>query len=232
MNFQNLLNQFTGSGIQKFTNKTTNIGKSNSRSDMLVGGAAGGIMGLLAGSKTSKKFAKKAALVGGTALIGGIAFKAYKNWQRNNNLNPEQNAQKQNFESSTMNQCLHSQEFQLTLIKAMIAAAKSDGHIDETEQASIFEAVEKMDLDHQSKGLIFDLLRQPIYIQELAHEAPTLEHKTQVYLASCLAIEVDTQCEQRHLENLAQELRLPADLIEQIQVQAGYVINEKRTVIS
>lgn len=48
------------------------------------GAAAGGVMGLLVGSKKGRKFAGKAAAVGGAALIGGIAFKAYKNWQQNN----------------------------------------------------------------------------------------------------------------------------------------------------
>ncbi len=231
MNFQNLLNQFTGSGIQNTAAKGHQTA-SGKMSSMLAGGAAGGIMGLLAGSKSSKKFAKKAAVVGGSALIGGIAFKAYKNWQKNNGLNPNTNSQQQSFENSTMQQSLNSQEFQLTLIKSMIAAAKSDGHIDANEQQAIFDAVEKMNLDNQTKGMVFDLLRQPIYIQELVHAAPSLEQKTQVFLASCLAIELDTQSEQAYLDQLSLALKLPADLVEQIKAQAGYAIDDRKMALN
>ncbi len=46
----------------------------------LVGGAAaGGIMALLMGSKSTKKMVKKVAQYGGTAIVGGIAFKAFDN---------------------------------------------------------------------------------------------------------------------------------------------------------
>jgi hypothetical protein len=39
-----------------------------------------------------------------------------------------------------------SQDFQLIIIKAMIGAAKSDGHIDEVDQKRIFDAVQQMSL--------------------------------------------------------------------------------------
>ncbi|MCF2947050.1 tellurite resistance TerB family protein [Paraglaciecola aquimarina] len=235
MNFQNLLNQFTGSDTQ--INKTQHSGnKHNALSSGLLGGAAaGGIMGLLAGNKSARKFAGKAAMVGGTALIGGIAFKAYRNWQRNNNLQVSASSNSQNdksFEESTINQQLMSDEFQLTLIKAMIAAAKSDGHIDANEQQRIFSAVENMNLNQQVKGLVFDLLRQPIYIQELAMSTHNLEQKTEVYLASCLAIDADTDAENLHLEELAKALKLPADLEHQIKIQAGYALNNQQVSVS
>ena len=76
MNFQNLINQFTGSGTNH--SSTINNTKSSGLATGLVGGAAaGGVMGLLVGSKKGRKFAGKAATVGAAALIGGIAFKAY-----------------------------------------------------------------------------------------------------------------------------------------------------------
>lgn len=225
MNFQNLLNQFTGSRTPS-SSSSKGMG-----SGILAGSAAGGVMGLLAGNKSARKFAGKAAVVGGTALIGGIAYKAYRNWQRNSGQQVPQDFPEQSFETSTINTSLQSDEFQMTLIKAMIAAAKSDGHIDQKEQDNIFNAVEKMELDHQMKGLVFDWLRKPIYMQELIHGAQSLEQRTEVYLASCLAIDIDTDEEKQYLVKLAQGLKLPADLEHQIRIQANYALHNQPTVV-
>lgn len=228
MNIQNLLNQFTGSTANNSSTHDTN---NSILISGLMGGAAGGVMGLLVGSKKGRQFAGKAATMGGAALIGGIAFKAYKNWQHNNQpsflLSP---APSLNNLDEQMPSTEVSQDFQLILIKAMIGAAKSDGHIDAIEQKRIFDAVQQMSLSNEVKSLVFDLLRQPIYIEELAHGARNIEQKSEVYLASCLAIDLDTTLEHNYLSKLATALGLPLDLAEQIKSQAKQAwLNEKVT---
>jgi len=48
----------------------------------LAGGAlAGGLVGLLAGTKTGRKIGKNALTYGGTAVLGGLAYKAWRDWQ-------------------------------------------------------------------------------------------------------------------------------------------------------
>lgn len=110
-----------------------------------------------------------------------------------------------------------SQDFQLILIKAMIGAAKSEGHIDAIKQKRIFDAVQQMSLSNEVKSLVFDLLRQPICIGELCHSTHNTEQKSEVYLASCLAIDLDTTLEHNYLSKLATTLGLPVDLAEQIK---------------
>jgi uncharacterized membrane protein YebE (DUF533 family) len=211
------------------------------------GAAAGGVLGLLVGSKKGRKFAGKAATVGGAALIGGNAFKAYKSWQQNNQQSSAHNVEQHSAQSlgqktGYISASAHhysgdqvaqpeiSQAFQLTLIKAMIAAAKSDGHIDETEQKRIFNAVEQMSLSGEVKGLVFDLLRQPIYVEELAHGAHNMEQKSEVYLASCLAIDLDNPSEYSYLDKLAAALGLPLDLAEQIKSQTKQALGSERVL--
>jgi uncharacterized membrane protein YebE (DUF533 family) len=224
MNFQNLLNQFTGSNSTSSSAHQGN--KSRGLTSGLMGGAAaGGVMALLVGNKKSRKFAGKAATVGGAALIGGIAFKAYKNWQQNNQQSSAQNLSQGSYSNVETSNADISQEFQLTLIKAMIGAAKSDGHIDEEEQKRIFDAVEQMSLSSEMKGLVFDLLRQPIYVEELAHGAKNMDQKSEVYLASCLAIDLDNSAEYIYLNKLASALGLPLDLSEQIKLQAKQALD-------
>ncbi len=48
----------------------------------LAGGAmAGGLVALLLGNKSVRKTATTAAKFGGAAVLGGLAYKAYRNWQ-------------------------------------------------------------------------------------------------------------------------------------------------------
>ncbi len=114
--------------------------------------------------------------------------------------------------------------FQLALVKAMIAAANADGHIDTDEQKHIFDAVGKLDLDAEDKGFIFDTLRNPPSIETIAGLANGLEQASEIYLASVLAIDLDDPSEQAYLDALADKLSLPpgftAHLEHQI-VQSG-----------
>jgi uncharacterized membrane protein YebE (DUF533 family) len=245
MNMQNLLSQFAGAnqGSQTFTQQgasladaaggkgiATSLGSlaSNIPGGLAGGAAAGGVMALLMGSKSARKIAKKTATYGGAAVLGGLAYSAFKNWKANNTQGVESTAaaysepQKISYQqqaSSPGNEGLSGQ-FQLTLIKAMIAAAKADGHIDAEEQQRIFSAVEQTNLNHEMKSLVFDLLRQPIFIEELAHSAITIEQKAEVYLASCLAINPDHPSEELHLGKLAAALNLPPGLPEELKRHA------------
>lgn len=230
MNFQNLLSQFTGSSTSGSSTRQ-NTKSSGLTSGLMGGVAAGGVMGLLVGNKKGRKFAGKAATVGGAALIGGIAFKAYKNWQQNNQQSSLQSTTPPlHYSGDQATSVEISEDFQLTLIKAMIGAAKSDGHIDEVEQQRIFDAVEQMTLSDEMKGLVFKLLRQPIYIEELVCGAQGMEQKSEVYLASCLTIDLDNTAEHRYLKKLGSALGLPLSLAEQIKSQAKQALDNERVL--
>ena len=110
--------------------------------------------------------------------------------------------------------------------KAMIAAAKADGHIDADEQKRIFEAVEKTSLSASEKGLIFDYLQQDIPIFEITSGISGIEMKAEIYLASCLVITPDHPAERTHLDNLAMALQLPTELSRQLEQQAHQALAE------
>jgi len=227
MSLQNLLDQFMGSSNQASAsgNSTPGIGgtlsklTSNMPAGLASGAAAGGIMALLLGNKSARKFAGKAATYGGAAMLGGLAFKAYENWR--------QNSSRQAATQHTANESAFlesSPAFELTLMKSMIAAAKADGHIDATEQQNIFKAVERMGLSTEMKATIFELLSQPIPVDELARGIDSLEQKSEVYLASCLVIDPDLPAERTYLSQLASVLQLPQELALQLQRQAQQAI--------
>lgn len=235
MDVQQLLNQFIGadkaqkvqSGLQQ--SGLLQPGKSKGIPGGFTGvAAAGGLAALVMGNKKARKMTKKAAKVGGAALLGGLAFQAYRSWQQNNQAQAAQPysqhpAQPQPIatEQSFCQSVEQDGGFQLTLIKAMIAAAKADGHIDNVEQDRILDAVDKMQLDAAEKGRVLDLLRQPISVFELAQAATSFEQKSELYLISCFAIDVDNPMERQHLQQLEQALALPAGLAPQLEHQAN-----------
>ena len=240
MNIQNLLNQFLGgqdsqqnADTSSAVNLKTVAGNVTEKFGGLGTGAAiGGIAALLMSNKKARSFAGSAAKVGGAALVGGLAFKAFKNWQ---NSSPEISqsvsqptggyeggqiaASTSSFEAEVNNT-----QFQLTLIKAMIAAAKADGHIDNIEQNRIFDTVDGMPSSGEFKHMMMDLLRSPITIQDLVLETHNLEQKTEVYLISCFAIDEDNEAEKMYLQQLAKALELPYDLVLEIKQQANQAV--------
>lgn len=218
MNLQSIMNQFTSSSTNTQDNKglTDKLGQMrNMIPGGLAGGAmAGGVMALLIGNKSARKFAGTAATYGGAALLGGMAYKAFKNWQQDKHNKPP--LTEDNFTSAEM----MSADYQLSLIKAMIAAAQADGHIDTAEQQRIFDAIKQMDASTELKAEIFDLLQRPIRIHEFTLGATSLEQKTELYLVSCLVCNLDNLAEKSHLTELAGVLNLPPDLIQHLQQQA------------
>jgi uncharacterized membrane protein YebE (DUF533 family) len=203
----------------------------------LVGGAAaGGLMALLMSSKSSRKFARKAAGYGGAAVLGGLAYNAYRSWKENTpaagaGMAGQQGSMAAATVAGAPEETIPPPEIQqpigeLTLLKAMIAAAKADGHMDQVEQQRIFNAVEQMSLPSETRGAVFDLLNREISLEELGAEAGSMEQKSEIYLASCLVIDIDNPDERRHLDTLAQTFSLPAGLPQQLENQARLAIEE------
>jgi uncharacterized membrane protein YebE (DUF533 family) len=110
--------------------------------------------------------------------------------------------------------------FELSLVRAMVAAAKADGHVDATEQRAIFDAVERAGLDAEAKAFVFDLLRRDIPFEEIAAGAATPEQAAELYLAARLSIDPDEPAERAWLSALAHRLALPEGLVAQIEAEA------------
>jgi uncharacterized membrane protein YebE (DUF533 family) len=226
MDANKLFEQFLGSGRQNPQQGMTeqnNAFNSSPLGGMMGGGfgkgaALGGVLGLLIGSKKMRKMAGGVIGYGGAAAAGALAYKAYQNWQ--------QGKQVQTAPIATVNDMQHvdprflpppantasGQNFSLTLITAMIYAAKADGHIDSKEQTVIFEQVEKMSLDAESKAFVFDALRKPVDVDALVSSVQGIEQASEVYLVSRMAIDIDHPAERAYIEVLAHRLNLPAEL--------------------
>jgi uncharacterized membrane protein YebE (DUF533 family) len=113
----------------------------------------------------------------------------------------------------------------LTLVRAMIAAARSDGRLDAQESQAIFQRIESLGLDPESQALLVEEMGRPVDVDEIVDSATSPEVAAEIYIASLLAVEVDTRAEQSYLNMLAARLTIPPELAvelrRQVEAQSG-----------
>ena len=192
-----------------------------------AGAAAGSIVGLLLGSKKAKKIGGNLLSYGGAAVLGGLAYKAWQNYQSNKQpaaasapaevLPPPADSPF----NATVSAATDGKPFALALVRAMIAAAKADGHIDATEQKSLFERIETLGLDAESKAFVFDELSRPTDLNAIAALPRGQEQAAEIWLVSRLAVDPDDVREKAYLSALGAKLNLPPQLLEHLESQAS-----------
>jgi uncharacterized membrane protein YebE (DUF533 family) len=176
-------------------------------------GAGGLAAGLLLGRGGIGGLAKAGAI----AAIGGLAYNAWQNHQRNQQVQgqPSRDA----FVPPTG--AAAEEELGKSLVRAMIAAAKADGQIDASEKDRIFRKLESMPLSAEEKAFVFDELSAPLDIDAVVSRADTPEHATEIYAASLVAMSPDTPEEEAYLKTLAGRLNLAAELVAEIHKSAA-----------
>jgi uncharacterized membrane protein YebE (DUF533 family) len=183
-------------------------------SKTFAGGAvAGGLLGMLLGG--GRRRGGGLLGYGGAAALGAMALQAYQNYQRQQAGGYAAPAQQASIDPHALPHLRPASDgspFELALVRAMVGAAKSDGHIDATEQRRLFAEVERLGLDAESKAYVFDLLTHDVDLDALARAAVTPEQGAELYLAARLAIDTDQPAERAYLDALAARLKLPAEL--------------------
>ncbi len=224
---KSLLDQFIG-GQNPQGGRGSPFGSANS-GDLLqqagnalsgFGGGAltGGIAGLLLGSKKGRKLAGNALTYGGLAVAGALAYRAYQNYQAGKQATPAAAAQTPLLPppaDTPFNPAREADQQSLgrNLLRAMIAAAKADGHIDAAEQTNIFAQMDKLNVGAEDKVFVMDELRKPLDVDAVARAARTPEEAAEIYTVSLLAIDVDNPSERAYLALLAARLRLDDKLV-------------------
>ena len=184
-------------------------------SKAFAGGAvAGGLLGMLLGGNSRRGGGLLG--YGGAAALGAMALQAYQNYQRQQAGGAARFADVGTQALPHARPAADGSPFELTLVRAMVGAAKADGHIDANEQKRLFAEVERLGLDAEAKAYIFDLLTQDVDLYDLARSATTPEQGAEIYLAARLAIDPDQPSERAYLDALATRLGLPADLRAQL----------------
>ncbi len=194
------------------------------QNQMATGAALGGLAALVLGSKTGRGVVGSAAALGGLALIGGLAYKAYQNHQAGAPVLGGATAPAlpapagSGFEPEAA-----TNDTAILLIRAMIAAAASDGQVDEAERHAIVGGLKEAGFDPEGNAWLEGEMASPASIDDLAAGAATPELAAQVYTAARLAIEPDTEAEAGFLTALGGALGLDPSLVGQIDLAASSV---------
>lgn len=189
----------------------------------VLGGAAGG---LLAGSlltKKGRKTATKVAKVGGVAALGALAWSAYKSYRDGQ---PQEGGQAMDqprvlpqtaFGNLDESDVVTVQDDGFIVLRAMIAAAMADGHIDAAEQQRIFAQVNASDLSSEDKASLFEEMQHRRSAAEIAALVHDEALAVEVYLASVLAIDETAAPSAAYLDELRQALKLPPALAAHVE---------------
>ncbi|MBL6851851.1 MAG: tellurite resistance TerB family protein [Alphaproteobacteria bacterium] len=196
-----------------------------------TGALAGGLAGTLLTSKHARKFAGGAMQIGGAALLGGLAYKAYSNYRAGKPLIPQSvsdmlgglipgqaDAPQEASRGFLSPPDAMPRDGTVTLLlRAMIASAMADGRFDETERARLVERVEASGLSSEERSYLESLIARPDTPDQLAATARGPEAAAQVYLAAFVAIDADTPTERAWLDDLASKLELDPALRRNIE---------------
>lgn len=185
--------------------------------------ATGAIAAILLGTGAGRAIGGTALKAGGLAAIAGLAYKAYQNYQ-NGNQPQEAAAQGPELLPPPSDTSFHpsqapqgENEFALTLVRAMILAARADGHIDDAERSRIGDKLRLSGIETEAGQFLQTELDRPFNLDELVSAARTDAQKVELYTASRLAIEPETRAERGYLDMLAGRLKLPDALIDHIE---------------
>jgi uncharacterized membrane protein YebE (DUF533 family) len=227
-----LLNQVLGGsaagGVRGMGNQVkTRLDSLGGTGGFASGAAVGGLLGLLLGGKGMRKAAGGVLGYGGAAAVGALALHAYQAYQRGQSVQgtvPMSATQIENVPVAALPHAAPAADggaFELVLVRAMVGAAKADGHIDAEEQRRLFSEVERMGLDAEAKAYVFDLLTKPVDLASITNLVSTPEQGAELYLASRLAINPDEPVERAYLDALASRLKIPAELRAHLDQQAS-----------
>ncbi|MDD5394219.1 MAG: DUF533 domain-containing protein [Thiothrix sp.] len=173
-------------------------------SGMKTGAAAAGVLALLLGTQAGRRVTGAAVKVGGLAALGGMAYQMYRQWESGASTPAEGDAAESAQQTATPKASAE------VLLKAMIAAAKADGHVDSTEMENIRQRMGEMALDADVNDMILTELTQPLSASDIAALANgDLAVATEIYLVSAAVIDAANDAEQAYLKDLRVALQLP-----------------------
>jgi uncharacterized membrane protein YebE (DUF533 family) len=173
-------------------------------------GMAGGLLsGALAGAITGGK-GNKLLKLGTMAAVGAVAYKAYESYRRGQlggqpgAAAPASGAAAWSAPATPTGTASDA----LTLLRAMIAAAKADGQIDAAESQKIHEQLARASLSAEEKGFLLEELARPLNVDAVVAGVRTPQQAAEVYTASRLVIADASAAEQAYLGLLAARLNL------------------------
>ena len=204
----------------------------------LLGGAAAG-NGASSGSAPTRspqpqaQMPQKAgtndlARYGGMAVIGVLAYQVFKRYQQAGQSGAKSSGIDTAAVAPPADNGFHPAQapggadaLSGVFVKAMVAATQADGVIDEDEQRNLAGRLDQLGISSADRRGLAEQLTTPVDLREILNAATSPEVALQIYMASVLAIAVDTPAEKNYLDGLARALKIDPRLKVQVEQTLG-----------
>ena len=187
------------------------------------GGGLGDLLASVLGGGLSSSAGSNSARSGGSnagmAILATIAMAALKNWTDGRRAQASA-AGAAGFAPQEL-ETMTAPDTEALILRAMVSAAKADGRIEEDEVQRIVGKVGADGLSEEEKQFLMSELRTPLDLDALVADVPNEMVADEVYAASLLAIDLDTQEEVAYLRQLAQALRLDGATVARLHQITG-----------
>lgn len=183
-----------------------------------LGGLLGGLGGLLGGAPaggTTQTRSSGGMNYAALASLGMAAFQAYQAWQRQQATAPQQAIQ-------TVDQLegAQAEAHSHGVLRALIAAAKADGKIDEQERQMISAEIGRHTDDPQLQQWLDAEVAKPLDAADFAEYANDPAIASEIYLASVMLVNDQQDGERNYLDDLAGQLQIDPQLQVHLEQQA------------
>lgn len=187
-------------------------------SNKMALGGLGALAGALLGGGGS---AARGAVGGGSlAMLASLAFSSLQKAGQPMSRPPRALLEPQNEEEA---QTLENDAE--GIVKAMINAAKADGRIDQKEVEKIVGKLQEGGLTAEEQEFFKTEANKPPDLSGVVRSVDgDIELAVEVYAASILAIEIDTEAERKYLKQLAAELGLNSRVTGHIEQTLGVAV--------
>ncbi len=184
-----------GGGLGAMLSGLMGGGSSSGMAQGLSGSGLGGLAASLAGGSAGQ--------TGGMGLLAGLAASLLGGLGDSDRPEPEaavrvaEQADPSDLEGKAM-----------LMVRAMVAAAKADGVIDAEERGKILEKLAAAGAGETERAFVAAEMEAPLDLDGLVNDVHDRMTAAEVFAASALAIDVDTDAERAYLESLADRLGL------------------------
>jgi len=194
------------------------LGKSNNQSSGGLGDILGGLIG--GNTNTSTNSGQTSGSTGGLGDILGSLISSVQNPNSNTNDEGSTSSGLSDILSSAFAGATKDDEDEKAkiLLRAMISAAKADGHVDAQEQEKITKYLG--DITPDEVEFVTNELNSPLDVEALVADVPD-GMANEVYLMSLMAIDPDNQAEKKYLEHLASSLNIDDSVVAKIHSELG-----------
>jgi uncharacterized membrane protein YebE (DUF533 family) len=195
----------------------------NAQSKTTQGAIGGAVLGTIL-TKGGRHVLGSGAEIGGAALIGALAMKAFSAWQAGSATSTTAAAPMPDPAGTTFlpHDPGQADDLAARLLQAMVAAVKADGTVGDAEREAVNAQVAQLQMEgNDASTVIAQEMAAPLDVGRIAGLARNPEEAAAIYTASALVVNRNGAAEKGYLAMLAARLGLDQALVDHLNAVAG-----------